>query len=331
MTVSVAIVGAGLAGITVARELSRIARVCVFEKSRGLGGRMATRRAGDHEFDHGAQFFTSRSPEFQQLLHGPDIAATVRPWQPKVVTLEPGKKPFKRPWFEDHYVAVPRMNLLVKTLAADLQVRVDTRVSDVVASGPRWQLVAESGEQLGEFDWVVSAAPAAQAAALLPAVFIPLDILRRARFSPCFALMIGLPGLPNPGFDCAVVRDSPLAWLAMNHSKPGRPETACLVAQSDNQWAADHVDDDPQQLQQQLQRSVEDLTGIDTGAAEYLALHRWLYARVEEPAAGEGFLLDREHQLAACGDWCVGNRVEDAFTSGAALGRALRKTISQGG
>ena len=73
---------------------------------------------------------------------------------------------------------------------------------------------------------------------------------------------------------------------------------------------------------------MEELTGIDTRQANYLSLHRWLYARVESPVAGDGYLLDSENRLAACGDWCVGNRVEDAFTSGAALGRALREAMN---
>ena len=64
----IAVIGAGLAGLTVARELSQYHQVTVFEKSRGVGGRLATRYAGDYEFDHGAQFFTAKSPQFQAFL-----------------------------------------------------------------------------------------------------------------------------------------------------------------------------------------------------------------------------------------------------------------------
>ena len=63
----VAVIGAGLSGLA-ARELSESSEVTVFEKSRGYGGRMATRYGGDFEFDHGAQFFTARSAEFQEFL-----------------------------------------------------------------------------------------------------------------------------------------------------------------------------------------------------------------------------------------------------------------------
>lgn len=56
----VAVVGAGIAGITAARTLAQAGwQVTVFEKSRGAGGRMATRRTAFGGFDHGAQFFGS--------------------------------------------------------------------------------------------------------------------------------------------------------------------------------------------------------------------------------------------------------------------------------
>ena len=61
----VAVIGAGIAGLACARELARAdARVTVFERSRGLGGRLGTRRQGNLAFDHGAQYITSRSHSF---------------------------------------------------------------------------------------------------------------------------------------------------------------------------------------------------------------------------------------------------------------------------
>ena len=66
--IDVAVIGAGLAGCTAARHLSEIAKVKVFEKSKRPGGRIATRFLCQHQIDHGAQFFTARSPEFKDFL-----------------------------------------------------------------------------------------------------------------------------------------------------------------------------------------------------------------------------------------------------------------------
>jgi predicted NAD/FAD-dependent oxidoreductase len=64
----IAIIGAGLSGLVLARRLGDIAQVTIFEKFRSVGGRMATRYAHDYEFDHGAQFFTARTLEFREFL-----------------------------------------------------------------------------------------------------------------------------------------------------------------------------------------------------------------------------------------------------------------------
>ena len=60
------IIGAGMAGLTAANLLQNAGwAVTVVDKSRGVGGRMATRRLGASRFDHGAQFFTVRDAGFQ--------------------------------------------------------------------------------------------------------------------------------------------------------------------------------------------------------------------------------------------------------------------------
>ena len=68
MSARVVVVGAGIAGLVAARELSSKHEVVVVDKGRGVGGRLATRRAGDASFDHGAQFITTRSEWFTSLI-----------------------------------------------------------------------------------------------------------------------------------------------------------------------------------------------------------------------------------------------------------------------
>ena len=51
--------------------------------------------------------------------------------------------------------------------------------------------------------------------------------------------------------------------------------------------------------------------------------HRWRYAFVDRPV-GSACLLDAAAGLGACGDWCLGARVEAALLSGYAMaGRIL--------
>ena len=189
----VAIIGAGLAGLVVALQLNRKADITVFEKSRGVGGRMATRYDADFEFDHGAQFFTARSPEFQQFLRPLIDAGVVANWPASFVELRGNTVTAARRWDDayPHFVGTPRMNAIGKHLARGLDVRLQTRVGAIEKSAQGWQLRGDSQAKLGLFDWVVLTAPAAQAAALGGGIR-NLDAASAASsMRACFALLMG--------------------------------------------------------------------------------------------------------------------------------------------
>ena len=81
----VAIIGAGIAGLACARRLHDAGiEATLFDKSRGLGGRLATRRADTGTpgvaFDHGATHFTARSEGFTRLLAAWEKAGLAARW-----------------------------------------------------------------------------------------------------------------------------------------------------------------------------------------------------------------------------------------------------------
>lgn len=325
---SVAIIGAGIAGAVLAKQLSGIADVTVFEKSRGVGGRLSARRHDESVFNHGAQFFTARSEAFQSCLTSEAVNEVITDWQPKIVTLQADEKPFKRLWYEAHYVASPQMNALVKALLGDLDVQTSVRVGNIKAASKGWTLFSADGDSLGDFDWLISAAPAPQTLELLGSQFAHADALARVQYSPCFALMLSFDSAPKANFDCALLRNSPIEWIARNAARPGRSADHGLVIHSNNAWAAQHLDADEEWISNQLRTALEELTDVRASEANYYSLHRWRYAKVEK-AAGSYYLLDDDAQLAACGDWCLGNRVEDAYCSGLTLGQAIRDRLAR--
>jgi predicted NAD/FAD-dependent oxidoreductase len=88
----VAIVGAGIAGLWLARRLAEAGhRVQVYEKARGPGGRVSTRRTERGHFDHGAQYFTARDPDFLRQLEDWVARGVVERWQGSIVEMEAGK------------------------------------------------------------------------------------------------------------------------------------------------------------------------------------------------------------------------------------------------
>ena len=190
----IAVIGAGLSGLAFARSMQEFAEVTVFEKSRGYGGRMATRRQNGLQFDHGAQFFTAKTETFQRFLEPWLAAGVVARWDARFVEFEGDRINSGRTWSDDpaHYVGVPGMNALGRALAETLDVQTETRVDSIDGQPAAWRLRGAEGRDLGQFDWVVSSIPAAQACKLLPSSFIHLETVAERDMLGCFALMLGL-------------------------------------------------------------------------------------------------------------------------------------------
>lgn len=317
----IAIIGAGLAGLTLARALEGAAAVTVFEKSRGFGGRMSTRRAAPYAFDHGAQYFKAKGEGFGAFLAPFIEAGHVARWSPRMVRLEADGAAVPVAETEPLYVAVPAMNSLCKELGAGLEVALATRVRSLRRDAGQWTLEMQDGGAATGFDWVVSTAPAEQTVALLPDGFSGRSALAGARMSGCFTLMLGLGAGVDLPWDAARIDSGPVAWAAQDATKPGRSGAGSLVLQSANDWAEAHLEDDLAATEAEMQRTFEAVTGRAL-APQYHSLHRWRFAAVGTPA-GAPYLMDAEAGLAAAGDWCLMGRVEAAYESAAALAAAL--------
>lgn len=318
---SVAVVGAGLSGLACARTLADHGhRVRVFEKARGAGGRMSTRRTDAWRFDHGAQYFTVRDPRFGHWLESWTAVGIVARWDGRVAVLEDGAAP-RAAGGVDRFVGTPGMNAVCRHLAADLEVVFDTRVGALARAADRWRLVSVEDADLGAYDAVVVSAPAPQTAELLTDA-APRLAARAAgvTMTPCWAAMISFAEPLQPGFDAAFVHGSRLSWVARNASKPGRPDADAWVLHASAGWSRQKLELDPVGAAQSLLDAFRTASGV-SGTAQYLDGHLWRFALpapLDEPC-----LFDAELRLAACGDWCGGPRVEGAFLSGVAAASRL--------
>ncbi|MEM6887323.1 MAG: NAD(P)-binding protein [Pseudomonadota bacterium] len=320
-----AIIGAGLSGLVLARALREFADVAVFEKSRGFGGRMSTRRADPFAFDHGTQYFTAQTPRFRAFLEPYLEANTITCWMARHVQVDASSGDSVVLPARPLYVGVPAMNAFGKALAEGLAVWRSARVIRPVRAGTMWKLEMEDGTFHDGFDWVISTAPAEQTAALLPEDFAEHEALTQARMAGCYTLMLGLEAALELPWDAARVGGGPLGWIALNNSKPGRPEASSLVVQSSNEWAEAHMEDDQTQVANRMLEAAEAITGR-TLLPAYRSLHRWRYAAVKTPAAAP-FLVDAPQRLAAAGDWCLRARVEAAYESAIALAIDLKDRL----
>lgn len=324
----IAVIGAGLSGLVVARELSPDCDVTVFEKSRGLGGRMATRYDSGFEFDHGAQFFTARTTGFKDFLLPLQDAGVVATWCGQFVELNRDEVVSSRYWDErnPHYVGTPRMNAIGRHLAADLRIQRNTTVTRLKNETGGWRLFEGGGEDLGFFDWVVLTMPAAQTAALVPDDLRLREVATDIDMRACMALMLGFAA-PSPlPWQAALVHGADISWISVNSSKPGRPTPFTLVVHSTNAYADANLDTESGSVTNHLRTVASELTGLDCKTAAFCQLQRWRYANVDKQQ-GPAYFMDGDSRLAACGDWFRRGRVEAAFNSGYGLVQALKRSL----
>jgi renalase len=324
MSTRIAIIGAGISGLTLAAELAGQAEVTLFEKARGVGGRMSTRYADPFYFDHGTQFFTARTEAFQRFLAPLLASGLVAPWEGKVITFEAGGKISDRLWFEPHYVATPNMNSLCKHMAAGRAVTLGTEVAPLAEkTAEGWHLTDKEGKTLGQYDWVISTAPPVQTQRLFAAHLDPKKPLPAPQLLGCYTLMFGFNTPWDKPWMAAKIHDRPLEWVAVNSTKPGRNRAVTsLVVHSSNAWAEAHIDDDMAEAERFLRSEFESITGIDTSAASYVSCHRWRYALVAEQQPF-GPYIDPARGLASTGDWCTASRIEDAWSNAVTLAQML--------
>ena len=313
---STAIIGSGIAGLTLGNLLGRSGvAVTLFEKARGPGGRTASKRFSDSTVDMGAQYFTVRNERFRGFLEA-FAGDCVQPWQGRLVhQREDGDfEPYRE---TTRWVGVPRMSALARALGTSLDIRYATPVRTARRADGAWYLETDS-IVYGPYDTLAVTVPPEQAVQLLPGVETGACAFR---MEPCWAVAVRFDASPEPGFDGAGLREPALGWVARNSSKPGRSGDRLSdwwLLHATPEWSRQQLDTAPDEVARMLVERFQTLLDSRARPLEWRA-HRWRFARPHPDAGSPGCLSHPEQGLALCGDWLAGGRVEGAFLSAEAL------------
>ena len=308
------VVGAGLSGLTAARQLaSRGHNVSVFDKGRGVGGRLATRRAGNAVFDHGAQFFTVRSSEFQTQVDTWLTAGVVREWC----------RGFDSDDGHARYVGATGMTALAKDLASGLDVRTNTLVFSLTQNDAGWTVTTDDGVA-HPADAVILTAPLPQSFSLLfsAGVEMPED-LRTIDYDRTLGLLVTLsPGHAHtvPASGGIQNADSIFSFIGNNSSK-GISEATALTFHAHPEWSREHFELPTDQIGAEL------LTAAQPWIGRSIVVHRevkkWRFATPQRVWPDPCWVHD-SGSLVLAGDAFAGPKVEGAYLSGLAAAAALQ-------
>lgn len=308
MPLQTAIIGAGMAGIAAARILHAAGcRTVVFEKSRGFGGRCATKRWEDAAIDHGAQYFTIRHPDFRTALDALPPGALLRLEAPVL-----GRQGSPLP-DEPRFYHRDGNSRLARDLATGLDVRTGLTVQSVLRDGSGWRIEGE------RFDRILSTAPWPQTAALAG---LPVTA---SNYAPCLTLVLRYhavwPGRTRGAYAHQDADAPVLAWTACENHKESRVPTGStiLVAQASTAYSLAHLEHDPATWAGPLQQAAAACWGLEDLQPAESFTHRWRYAR--RLHAPDTTLLPPGWLHA--GDGMGDSRVESAWLSGETAARSL--------
>jgi renalase len=324
VTLKVAVIGAGLAGLTCARELRRAGYfVDVFEQDRVIGGRLSTARVGVESFDLGAQYLTGRSSGFRAFLDETTALGYSARWTPRnKVDGEEGAGQMM-PW----YVGTPGMASIVRPLTESVRVHTGRKAHTLERADKGWRIWFEDETTAGPFAAIAVATPAPEARLLMGRIPHLAQAMNRARMAPCWALMIRFDDKVLPEQDVYSDMSDTIRWIARNNTKPGRTVRGeSIVIHASPNWSRDTEDVEPETIADELWNEASHLLSLPPVRPVRKAAHLWRHGLVDQPL-GETFVYSHDHRVGAAGDWCLGRLAEHAFESAQGLARAIISSL----
>ena len=349
---SIAIIGAGMTGLAAARTLTGAGHsVTLYEKSRSVGGRVATRRVEGCIFDHGAQVIKPDGTELADVMFHQlptedliEILAPTRPYADDGTILppDPARNAERKFSYRTGMTALPKL-LLQALPPTQTTLRCEARIAGLEQDGAKTILRGENGEEMGRADYVLLTAPAPQSADLLAASRLRensasrIEALRSVPYHPCLTVLLGFaPPAPAPPAYALLAenRARPLLWLAFEQTKcPERAPNgeALLIAQFGPQWSAENYALPDAEVITQTHSALRPLFGPQYDTTRWAQVKRWRYSQPRGMTAFDA-ANSESSPVIVCGDGLrpENGRVVQAYASGLEAARFVMQQSGPG-
>ena len=313
---NVAVIGAGITGITLANLLQKKVNLTVFEKSRGVGGRMATRRAEPYQFNHGAQYFKIENKEFKNFLQPLIQNKIIKHLEANHIDIL-NKEVIKRTktYNKIYYTPVSKMNSVVKYLINNnFFIKLLCKIDKTIKENDKWFIIDSDKSSYGPYDWLFITIPPNQALEILYNNFKFIDIIKKIKMRSCYSLMLGFDKIKEFDFDTALFLDEDVKWLSIRKKIIENKKYYNLLINSSYNFAEQNINYNKNKISDYLIKQVSDILKCELNNYKHKALHFWKYA-MSEKNNNLGSLLDENLKVIVCGDWCMNGKIEGGFLS----------------
>lgn len=330
----IAIIGAGVSGLAIAKELSRNDfTIDIFEKSRGRGGRAGTKRVDNLNFDLGAQYLNSFDDEFQTVIEDMKKNNVVDIWNGKFGNL---KEKYIEPIFleDEIYVGVPKMGTLVHYIfdKSDISnIFFKTKITDTEIRADKWVLIDSDGKEYDNYDYVICSIPAVQAKDIFNNYKNVVSKLNKVQYTPRYAIAIMLNNKLDFEYDGLFIenkkrKNKAIRWIARNNSKPGRGSEEIWVIHTDKKWSAQNLERSNESILNYVIEEFKEIMDLEELNINKTYIHLWRYA-IASTFLDENNLWIPDIKLGFCGDYFNGKNINSAYMSGLKLGIKLLNNI----
>lgn len=320
-----AIIGAGLAGASLARRLLDEGKnVSVFEKSRGTGGRLASAKFGAASGDLGNDYIEAHSSDFERFLIGLEYQGVLGRWDQTVWDFHGQQVDDVKLW-----VGRERNSALTRALLQGAELHTETRIGVVWPDREGVLLRDVDAQSLGYFDAVICTAPAPQAQPLLEAKPRFAQVAARTKTLASWIQLFELESLPARLQGKAVVRgESPVFdRIVVETTKPGRTGLVVKVQMS-AAWSQENLSLHTDTIAAEIQNLIEDWLG-EAIKPRSQRTHRWLYSSSFQPEPELENLWDAALGIGACGDWIAEPGIEGSWLTAQRLAdQILQEVVS---
>jgi len=318
------VIGSGISGATIANLLSKKNSVHIYDKARGPGGRSSFKRLNKSKgFDHGAQYISPKSIQFQKFIEKLCKKKILKRWRGKHIYLNEIKKENK-----NHIKIIGRKgnNDISKYLIKNIKCNFQSELKKIEFINNKWKLDFKKS-QTKYYDKLILTCPFPQLKKLSKKFINASFIKQKLKMDANITVMIKIKKT-NKNVSSYLFNDKILGWAAKENSKKRfQSKNDLWTLQSTNLWANKKINknrEDQEKISKILIDQFFKLTGIKKTKILTLINHGWKYSSNSRSLKVKSY-WNTKLNFGACADWFVGPRVEDGWISANDLFRKINK------
>jgi renalase len=301
---SVAIIGAGLSGLSCAQTLQDAGvQTRIFESSTGVGGRCATRLWQGHLVDVGVQYFTAHSNEFKR-----ELLTRLRQFRPIISPILDGEGKVVNNEGSPRFYVLQGNNYFAHVLSQGLDLRLNTPVESISFSPSGVECLGET------YRAVVSALPGPLTARLFGLALAP------AEYEPSLVALLEYSGSSIGNSRACYARlladdGHAIRSSSCENNKNGRivGNKTVFVVQASPHFSHEHAGIPVEKYMPRLVREHEKLWGIPSGKCTASYSHCWPHGL---PRNDHRHRIDLPAGAFICGDSRSESTVEKVWLDG---------------